>query len=119
MSIAAAEKPKRVKRRPGAGKNGNKNGSGGGRNGRLKAAVHTQSDYLDPEQLLAVLTAVKKGDFSSRLSGGKTGTAGKIQDALNEIIEKNELLTSELNRISEVVGKEGKIAQRAAVANAS
>jgi hypothetical protein len=43
----------------------------------------------------------------------EVGMTGKIYDALNQIIEKNEQLTSELARISEVVGKEGKIAQRA------
>ncbi|HTK37203.1 MAG TPA: HAMP domain-containing protein, partial [Pyrinomonadaceae bacterium] len=48
----------------------------------------------------------------------KTGTPAKIYEALNEIIEKNEMLTSELARISEVVGKEGKIAQRARLSRA-
>jgi HAMP domain-containing protein/CheY-like chemotaxis protein/signal transduction histidine kinase len=42
-----------------------------------------------------------------------TGTAGKIADALNEVIELNERLTTEVTRISDVVGKEGKLNQRA------
>jgi hypothetical protein len=66
-----------------------------------------------------VLTAVKKGDFSSRMPTDQTGIAGKIYDTINEIIEKNETLTSELGRISEVVGKEGKIAQCATLHQAS
>ncbi|HLM60882.1 MAG TPA: HAMP domain-containing protein, partial [Pyrinomonadaceae bacterium] len=81
--------------------------------GRAKTNGHAKSDYLDPKQLLSVLTAVKKGDFSSRMSTDQVGVTGKIYDALNEIIERNETLTSELGRISEVVGKEGKITQRA------
>lgn len=77
-------------------------------NGRVKANGQTKSDYLDPKLLLNVLTAVKKGDFTSRMPTDQIGVTGKICDAINEIIEKNEMLTSELGRISEVVGKEGK-----------
>ncbi len=88
-------------------------------NGNHKTNGHTKSDFLDPKQLLSVLTAVKKGDFSSRLPDNETGIAGKIYDALNEIIEKNEHLTAELGRVSEVVGKEGKIGNRAALPHAS
>ena len=58
---------------------------------------------------------VKKGDFTTRMPTDELGITGKICDAINEIIEKNEMLTSELGRISEVVGREGKIAQRAAL----
>ncbi len=86
---------------------------------RFKSKSSPKSDYLDPKRLLNVLNAVKKGEFSARMPAGETGLAGKICDALNDIIEKNELLTSELGRISDVVGKEGKIAQRAAVSNAA
>nr|MDQ3322586.1 HAMP domain-containing protein [Acidobacteriota bacterium] len=88
-------------------------------NNRAKTNGHAESDYLDPKQLLNVLTAVKKGDFSSRLPDDASGITGKIYDALNEIIEKNEQLTSELGRVSEVVGKEGKIAQRATLNHAT
>src|SRR5215207_7020870 len=88
-------------------------------NGRVKTNGHEKSDYLDPKMLLSVLTAVKKGDFTSRLPDDEIGITGKIYDALNEIIEKNEQLTSELGRISEVVGREGKIQQRAALNQAT
>src|SRR4026208_1539800 len=84
-----------------------------GTHGRYRATDGQRSDYLDPDQLFAVLDAVRKGDFSPRLSTGATGDAARIYNALNDIIEKNQRLNSELNRISEVVGKEGKIAQRA------
>ncbi|MDQ6802599.1 MAG: HAMP domain-containing protein [Acidobacteriota bacterium] len=48
-----------------------------------------------------------------------TGTAGKIADLLNEIVEMNERTTTEIVRISDVVGKEGKLNQRANIPNAS
>jgi len=87
-----------------------------GSNGRLKTAKRPTSDYLDPDQLISVLEAVRRGDFSRRFKSA-VGQTGQIYDALNEIIEKNERLTSELNRISEVVGKEGRIAERAVISD--
>ena len=41
------------------------------------------SDTLDLQQLLGVLTAMRKGDFSVRMPVAKTGLAGKIADTLN------------------------------------
>ncbi len=71
------------------------------------------TDALDQRQLLHVLTAVRKGDFGARMPADQTGLAGKICDALNDIIERNEHLRDELGRISRVVGKEGKTSERA------
>src|ERR1700681_2196971 len=79
-----------------------------------QTALNT-ADRLDIEQLLRVLIAVKKGDFSVRMPVEQTGIAGKIADSLNDIIELNEKMTNELERISTVVGKEGKITQRASI----
>src|SRR5438876_7268117 len=70
-------------------------------------------DTLDQKQLLAVLMAFKKGDFSARMPIDQTGIAGKIADTLNDVIEMNEKLAAELGRVSTVVGKEGKTSQRA------
>ncbi|HYJ90004.1 MAG TPA: HAMP domain-containing protein, partial [Pyrinomonadaceae bacterium] len=88
-------------------------------NGRSKTTSRSKSDYLDPDSLMAVLAAVQKGDFSVRFADKLDGKAGAVYDALNDIIEKNERLTSELNRISEVVGREGQIGARATVPDAS
>ena len=41
--------------------------------------------------------------------------AGKVADTFNEVIELNERMANELERISRVVGKEGKINQRASL----
>src|SRR5437660_1656039 len=43
------------------------------------------------------------------------GTAGKIADTFNDVIERHEKMANELERISRVVGKEGKISQRASI----
>ncbi|MEG4327285.1 HAMP domain-containing protein, partial [Microcoleus sp. herbarium5] len=70
------------------------------------------------KQLLRTLVAVKKGDFSVRMPIDQTGLAGKIADELNDIIELNQKMAAELDRIGTVVGKEGKIAQRATIGSA-
>jgi HAMP domain-containing protein/CheY-like chemotaxis protein/signal transduction histidine kinase len=81
-------------------------------------ATAVDTDNLDAKELLRVLVAVKKGDFSARMPLDQTGIAGKIADTLNDIIERNEKLTKELERIGTVVGKEGKINQRASLGDA-
>ncbi|MDZ7954835.1 HAMP domain-containing protein [Nostoc sp. DedQUE09] len=73
------------------------------------------SDNLDLNQLLKTLNAVKQGDFSARMPIDHTGVAGKIADTLNDIIYQNERMAAELQRIGNVVGKEGKIVERASL----
>ncbi len=70
-------------------------------------------DRLDTKALLQVLSSVKKGDFSARLPSGWTGIDGKIADTLNDIIEMMWDSAKEMERVSRVVGKEGKLSQRA------
>src|SRR6266702_340624 len=65
--------------------------------------------------LLIALVALKKGDFSVRLPLDWSGVGGKIADVFNEVIERNERMAHELERISHVVGKEGRISQRASI----
>jgi hypothetical protein len=82
------------------------------------APLTTESDNLDLQQLLRTLVEVKKGNFSVRMPIDQVGIAGKIADTLNEIIEMNEQMATELEHISTVVGKEGKISERASIDNA-
>src|SRR6266446_8248904 len=77
------------------------------------------TDTLDHRELLKTLTAFKRGNFSVRMSVEKTGLAGKIADALNDVLELNEKMTRELARVSNSVGKEGKIYQRASIGGSS
>src|SRR5919198_5477105 len=77
------------------------------------APVSPHSSSLDTKLLLKTLTALKKGDFSVRLPGDWTGESGKIADTLNEVIDINDRLVKEMERVSRVVGRDGKIAQRA------
>ena len=76
-------------------------------------------DQLDGRQLLAALTAFKRGDFSARLPDDWTGVAGKICGHLQRRNPINQRLTQELERIVRVVGKEGRIRQRASLGDVS
>ncbi|MBW4575976.1 MAG: HAMP domain-containing protein [Aphanothece sp. CMT-3BRIN-NPC111] len=82
------------------------------------AQATNDTDNLDLKQLLRTLVAVKKGNFSVRMPIDQTGMAGKIADTLNDIIDMNERMADELDRIGTVVGKEGQITQRASIGNA-
>ncbi|MEJ7708948.1 MAG: HAMP domain-containing protein [Pyrinomonadaceae bacterium] len=77
------------------------------------------ADDLDTRELLNALTAIKKGNFSMRLPQDWAGVNGKIADALNDVIEMNERMAKELERVSRVVGREGKLVQRATLPFAS
>jgi HAMP domain-containing protein/signal transduction histidine kinase/CheY-like chemotaxis protein len=74
--------------------------------------AETAAKNVDTTELLNALVAFKNGDFSVRLPADRTGVGGKVYDALNEIFEQNEQMTEEFARISNAVGKEGRIAQR-------
>jgi HAMP domain-containing protein/signal transduction histidine kinase/DNA-binding response OmpR family regulator len=72
-----------------------------------------ENDQLNKNMLLSALLALKKGDFTARLPMDLDGMDGKIADAFNEVVELNQRMAEELARLSRVVGKEGKISQRA------
>jgi HAMP domain-containing protein/CheY-like chemotaxis protein/signal transduction histidine kinase len=82
-----------------------------------KASELTPRDF--ERLLLRTLSAVKKGDFKVRMPVEFTGSMGKIADTLNDIIELSQRSADEIERISNVVGKEGKLNQRATLNGAS
>src|SRR5262249_26229801 len=73
------------------------------------------NNTVDASQLLSALRAVKKGDFTARLPGNQTGVAGAIAEAFNDIVELLQNTTGEFARIGTIVGKEGRIKQRASL----
>ena len=80
---------------------------------------HGSYGPLDTNLLLTALVALKKGDCSVRLPLDWSGVGGKIADEFNEVIERNERMAHELERISHVVGKERRISQRASLGEVS
>jgi len=81
--------------------------------GKTRAPGAAGTDTLDQKRLLSVLSHYERGDFAVRMPEDRTGLAGKICDALNATIERNERLVKELERLSTVVGKAGNVKQRA------
>ena len=92
-------------RHNGQEKNGKKNGH---------ANDHGLASSASSElaALLVSLQAMRDGDFSVRLPGHWTGLEGKIADTFNEIIAANQQMEQELQRLGQVVGKEGKTRER-------
>src|SRR5436189_11591 len=82
---------------------------------RPRNRAPSNSTDFDPGQLLSALMAFKRGDFSARLPENWIGVSGKIADIFNAVIERNERMARELERIGRVVGKEGRITQRASI----
>src|ERR1700739_2410226 len=67
----------------------------------------------DPLQdLLHALQAMRSGDFSVRMTGDHLGIEGKIADTFNEIVAANQRMAQTLERVGQVVGREGKTRQR-------
>ncbi|BAC88576.1 two-component hybrid sensor and regulator [Gloeobacter violaceus PCC 7421] len=75
--------------------------------------------FLDLDQLLETLAAVRSGNFSVRLPTAGTGIGSEIAATLNGIIALNEHLSVELSRVGNAVGKEGKVNQRVALGDAA
>ncbi len=72
----------------------------------------TVSAELDLSKLLLALQSVRDGDFSVRLASDQTGLAGKVADTFNEIVTANQRLARELERVGQIVGKDGKTRHR-------
>src|SRR3954451_23384422 len=73
---------------------------------------HFSTVPLEAHELLTALQAMRTGDFSVRLRSDGTGLAGKIADTFNDIIAANERMADQLERVGQVVGREGRTRQR-------
>ena len=80
---------------------------------KVQANGLTGGAPFDLHSLLHGLQAMSNGEFSVRLPGHWTGLEGKIADTFNEIVAANQKMAQELKRVGQVVGKEGRLAQRA------
>jgi methyl-accepting chemotaxis protein len=87
------------------------------------AAVNALVDEVELSQersrtLLSALTELKKGNSGAELPHDWTGLFGKVADAFNDVVGENLRMSQELARLSRVVGKEGKLKERAQMPNA-
>src|ERR1044071_2653733 len=79
-------------------------------NGLPQSPIPT--DGVFHHDLLTALQAVRSGNFSVRLAGNLSGIEGKISDVFNDIVESNQRMAKQLERVGETVGREGKTRQR-------
>ncbi|MET9952462.1 HAMP domain-containing protein [Streptomyces sp. NPDC006339] len=75
----------------------------------------------EPElrQLLAGLTAVRDGDFGTRLPDDADGLLGEIATVFNGMVDQLALFTSEVTRVAREVGTEGTLGGQAVVPGVS
>ncbi|WP_372443290.1 HAMP domain-containing protein, partial [Actinoplanes teichomyceticus] len=69
----------------------------------------------DLRQLLAGLTAVRDGDFRTRLPEDGDGLLGEIATVFNGMVDQLSLFTSEVTRVAREVGTEGQLGGQAEV----
>ena len=89
-------------------------------NGVLSKKRPRQSDEGAPnvtspvelQELLQALRAMRSGDFSVRMGVEHEGLLGKIADTFNDIVASNERMAQQLERVGQVVGREGKTRHR-------
>src|SRR5258708_4414125 len=95
------------------------NGDGENGNGPSAQSQTPQAQGIDAAVVLNALNALKKGDFSVRLPIEWTGIGGRVSDTFNDVIELNAKMAGELTRVARVVGKEGRLDQRASLGDVS
>ncbi|WP_199439861.1 HAMP domain-containing protein [Umezawaea beigongshangensis] len=77
------------------------------------------SDQLELRRLLAGLTAVRDGDFGTRLPDDGDGLLGEIATVFNGMVDQLSLFTSEVTRVAREVGTEGRLGGQAEVPGVS
>src|SRR4051794_31713125 len=91
-------------------------------NGKDRAPVAAANGSVPDEQLedlLEALMAAKKGDFSTRMSLRRKGIMREIASNYNDLVEMNAMMVKEFARIRRVIGREGRMQERASVPSAS
>ncbi len=81
--------------------------------------IETPRSQFNRRKLVSALRRLRRGDFSVRLPEDELGIDSEIAGLFNEVVGLNEELTREFERLSMVVGKEGKITQRGRVKSAT
>ncbi|QFZ19157.1 HAMP domain-containing protein [Saccharothrix syringae] len=76
-------------------------------------------DQPELRQLLAGLTAVRDGDFGTRLPDDADGLLGEIATVFNGMVDQLSLFTSEVTRVAREVGTDGRLGGQAEVPGVS
>jgi hypothetical protein len=87
-------------------------------NGRGAAGASTESETVDAadlNRLLEALRAARNGELGVRVRTRRGGMVGELAAAFNELADVREATMKELVRASRVVGREGRLSERARV----
>ncbi|PWI18024.1 hybrid sensor histidine kinase/response regulator [Streptomyces sp. Act143] len=87
--------------------------------GKTIEAVDRSPGEPELRQLLAGLTAVRDGDFGTRLPCDGEGLLGDIATVFNGMVDQLSLFTSEVTRVAREVGTEGTLGGQAEVPGVS
>jgi HAMP domain-containing protein/CheY-like chemotaxis protein/signal transduction histidine kinase len=82
------------------------------RSGRAADDTSGTNSPIELQNLLLSLRAMRSGDFSVRMGVEQDGILGKIADTFNDIVAANERMAQQLERVGQVVGREGKTRHR-------
>ncbi|MEU2793416.1 HAMP domain-containing protein [Streptomyces sp. NPDC007100] len=84
-------------------------------------SARTGGKVGEPElrQLLAGLTAVRDGNFGTRLPDDADGLLGEIATVFNGMVDQLSVFTSEVTRVAREVGSEGRLGGQARVPGVS
>jgi HAMP domain-containing protein/CheY-like chemotaxis protein/signal transduction histidine kinase len=88
------------------------NGVAKKKRGRPEDRASELTSPKELQELLQSLRAMRAGDFSVRMGVEHEGVLGKIADTFNDIVASNERMAQQLERVGEVVGREGKTRHR-------
>jgi signal transduction histidine kinase/HAMP domain-containing protein/CheY-like chemotaxis protein len=83
----------------------------------MQAVVGFDEDGADLGALLVAMRAAGNGDFSTRVSV-TDGLAGEVAAAFNQLQDRNDQLARELVRVGQIIGREGRMTERAELADA-
>ena len=70
------------------------------------------------EAIVDALTAARDGDFTVKLPARRRDVIGDVQTRVNELVARNLQMTREIQRLARVVGRDGRMTERAAVPGA-
>jgi HAMP domain-containing protein/CheY-like chemotaxis protein len=81
--------------------------------GRAPANGTVEISKQDLQELLDALRSARDGESGVRLPAQKRGIMGDVAKGFNDLAERREGLAAELSRVSKVIGREGRMTERA------
>src|SRR3954453_9589124 len=81
------------------------------RSGMAQKSAPTIDESL--EEVVRALAAACEGDFSVRLPARRRDVVGELQGRVNELVGQNRRMAKELARVARVIGRDGRMTERA------